>query len=143
MKITRRQLRRLIIESTDLVMSFKNALRQNFIDTGEVHEGTPIYAQQYDDGCQVEFDVDIAIGSFASEAYLVYIQTKGHDCFRKGYANHTMRKLTSLLDATGMSMILEVESYGEMSDDSLSRFYMNHDFEYTGEGMFMRRYPAP
>ena len=141
MRITRRQLRRLIIESTDLVMSFKNALRQNFIDTGEVHEGTPIYAQQYDDGCQVEFVIDIAVGSFASEAYLVYIQTKGPDCFRKGYANHVMGKLTSLLDSIGMSMILEVESYGAMSDDSLARFYMNHGFEYTGEGMFMRRYP--
>ena len=141
MKITRRQLRRLIKESSDAVLSFKNALRQSFIDTGEVHEGTPVYVQQYDDGCQVEFVIDIASGAFGSEAYLVYIHTEGPDCLRKGYANHVMGRLTSMLDDFGIPMILEVESYGAMSDTALTGFYMKHGFEYADEGTLMRRYP--
>ena len=105
--------------------SILSDLMDQFIDTGEKHEGTPILAQTFPNNCRVEFVVD---GTFG-----VYIETIGKDCYRKGYARVVIEKILRVFDKHGLRMELTVDPSGDMNAEALAEFYASFGFEFTGE----------
>lgn len=108
---------------------FVSDLMTQFIDTGEVHEGTPILAQTFPNNCRVEFVID----RYDNTALLVYIQTIGKDCLRKGYAKATMENILRVVDKHQLRTELSLEPFGNMSQNALSKFYSSLGFDFTGE----------
>ena len=109
--------------------SFRSDLLTQFIDTGKRHEGTPILAQTFPNNCRVEFVVD----RYENTALIVYIQTIGKGCLRKGYAKTTMENILRVVDKHQLRTELSVESFGKMNENDLSKFYASLGFEFTGE----------
>jgi hypothetical protein len=139
MQYLRRYIKRMLLESNvQSVREFHASIRNNFVDTGEKHEGSPVYAMHFPDDCRVEFVYDIA-GHSVSMIYLVYIETIGDHCFREGYATETMEEFLKIADQTGLDTLLQVESFGEMSDDALLHWYYSLGFDHYDEDLLKRQ----
>ena len=145
MKITRRQLTRIIKEAIlntrkepEAILNFLTAVDSEVGDhIGQNEYGTDIFSSEHPDNCRVEFGIDITKDQ---EVYIKYIQTIGDNCFRKGYATRTMRHLLHIIDAYNLSTILEVEEFGSGGPDNeqLSDWYKSLGFKMIRDGLMRR-----
>ena len=138
MKHLRQYIKSLLLEANlESIRTFHSDIRNNFIDTGERHEGSPVFAMKFPDDCRVEFVYDIS-GDVVSMVYLVYIQTIGDHCFREGYATETMEEFLKIVDKNNLATLLQIDSFGKMSDEDLRRWYYSFGFDRYGEDMLKR-----
>jgi hypothetical protein len=146
MKITRKQLRKLIRESMlDFPIGFMNRLSQSF-DTelmpGKGANRVLKITKHFDDGCKVIIDfafLDVTRGDDL-DLYLSDLSTydsnniPNPDCYRKGYAKTAMNEFLSIVDQYDISVDLTAASQNKerFPNRRLVQFYQDLGFDYGG-----------
>ena len=146
MRITRQQLRKLIVESMlDFPIGFMDKLSQSF--ETEVMPGREDYrilklTKHFEDGCKVTIDFVFLDAAHENDLdlYLSDLGTYGpdnipnQDCYRKGYAKAVMNEFLSLVDQYDISVDLTAASMDKdrFSNRKLVQFYEDLGFNYGG-----------
>ena len=132
MRITRRQLRRLICESMDFgspsVHMFLEELGATFYsEYSDASSGRGVFYDKFPNNCMVRF---VIFASGDNTMFISDIETRGKDCRRKGYGRQVMNTLVAKADMFDMSLELDVAPYSDnISLDDLYDFYISLGFE--------------
>ena len=146
MKLTRIQLRKLILESMlDFQINYMDELSLSFetsIEPAKDNYRILKLTKTFPDGCQVIienifFDVNIP-GEF--NLYLAELATLGADgeindeCYRKGYANAALSEFLDISDRYSIEVDLTAASQDKekFPNIKLVRFYNDHGFQHYG-----------
>lgn len=147
MRILKKYIREIIKENN--ARSFISEVYSTFQKTNERHDDVPILEDIFENGCKVQFAIDITHSGYAYIDFIETLDSHGREninCFRKGYARSTMGKIIQIADNTNTIITLEVESSGRRTPNNtqLQAFYRSLGFEeyyLAKEIMGMIRYP--
>lgn len=144
MKLLRKTIRRLLIESSEHVCDdFIVELEKRFQKRS--YGNHYALANVYPDGCEVHFTMDALE---YENVYLQGIETIGDDCVRKGYARDTLQSIFDLADEMGIWILGEARPFdptaggvGDRPDlQELINFYRSIGFDIV-DGTDIERRP--
>ena len=145
MKISRRQLRRLIEESIDfspdLTRMFMDELDSSFF-TGGYRYPYLFFYEEFPGNCMVNIRMT-AINK--NTAYIDDIETQGAGCQQKGYGRQFMETVLAVADMHGVTLELDVAPTSNTPLGVLYNFYQSVGFQQAGNADHpyrMRRAPT-
>jgi len=126
-RITRRQLRKLISESVDIVSPTANMFLEEIGATFYSGAGRGVFHEKFPNNCVVNFVIFATVGD---TIYISDIETRGRGCLRKGYGRKVMNTLVAKADMFGITLELDVAPYSEsITLDDLYEFYTSLGFK--------------
>ena len=134
MKITRRQLRRLISESMNLASPMERMFLQElgatfYSEYDGARTGRGVFHDKFPNDCMVRF---VIFSSGENTMYISDIENRGEDCQRKGYGRQVMEKLVAKADMYDITLELDAAPYSDTPLDVLYQFYTSVGFEQAG-----------
>jgi GNAT superfamily N-acetyltransferase len=134
MKITRRQLRKLLCESINLAspmerMFLKELGATFYSEYDGARTGRGIFHDKFPNNCLVRF---VLFVSGENTMFISDIETRGEDCQRKGYGRQVMEKLVAKADMFGITLELDAAPYSDTPLDVLYQFYTSVGFGPAG-----------